>query len=791
MAQADGSVIIDTKMNNDALEKGFERLKSDCESLGITCEKAGDKIKASFFDIDIPANIQNAVAKLTTLQDKLASSIENSGETANMAVEAEKKLIAAQTELAKLEQEKAPIEQILKTDEYIDPATYIEAYEKIDKLNGKIIEQEKAVKQLQGEYSKIAAEADRAASMEEKTYAQVEAAQRRLTQVISSEANKRAAKEEAAARRQQKANEKAYAKSTKAAKSFGKRLTRILTSALVFNVISKGLREVTQYFGKALKSNKEFSQSWDKLKGALLTAFQPLYETLLPAITEMTQVFTKLALVVGRFFASVSGKNSNQMKENAEALYDQANATEELGDAANKAKKGLAGFDEINTLGSNDTSSSSSTADFNLTGIDLDSKLSEMVVYTSAAILALGIILAFSGVNIPLGIGMIALGAIGLYQSISENWGELGNRVGTTIDAIMAIGGALILAIGIILVCCTPQHMALGIGMIIAGGVMLASAVALNWNSIVETLQTPLGAVVGLLSGAVLVVIGILLCIAQAWPLGIGLIVAGAAFIGTTVAVNWNSIVEALRGPIGLVVALVSGALLALGVILVCCGIIPLGIGLIIAGAAGLVTVVAVNWNAITEKVKEIWQSIKNFWNKYIAPIFTLKWWKDLAIKCGNGLIAGFEGAINGIISMFEKMINWVVGGLNKISFDVPDWVPGIGGKKFGFNIPEVSFGRVSIPRLAQGAVIPANQEFLAVLGDQKHGTNVEAPLETIQEAVALVMEDMTNGMMAGFEALLEENQRLRTIVEGIEVGDSTIGQAANRYNQRMAIIRG
>lgn len=77
------------------------------------------------------------------------------------------------------------------------------------------------------------------------------------------------------------------------------------------------------------------------------------------------------------------------------------------------------------------------------------------------------------------------------------------------------------------------------------------------------------------------------------------------------------------------------------------------------------------------------------------------------------------------------------------------------------------------------------------MLGDQKHGTNIEAPLTTIQEAVALVMEDMTGGMMAGFEALLEENQRLRAAVEGIEVGDSTIGQAANRYNQRMAMIRG
>ena len=128
---------------------------------------------------------------------------------------------------------------------------------------------------------------------------------------------------------------------------------------------------------------------------------------------------------------------------------------------------------------------------------------------------------------------------------------------------------------------------------------------------------------------------------------------------------------------------------------------------------------------------------VKRFWNANIAPVFTQKFWIDLAKKCGNGLIAGFEGAINGIISLFETMINWIVGGINKISFDVPWWlVPVVGSETFGFNIPEVKLGRVSIPRLAEGAVIPANKEFLAVLGDQKRGTNIEAPAELIKQMV-------------------------------------------------------
>ena len=92
---------------------------------------------------------------------------------------------------------------------------------------------------------------------------------------------------------------------------------------------------------------------------------------------------------------------------------------------------------------------------------------------------------------------------------------------------------------------------------------------------------------------------------------------------------------------------------------------------------------------------------------------------------------------------------------------------------------------------LAKGAVIPPNAPFMAMLGDQKHGTNIEAPLSTIQEAVAAVMQDNINAMMQGFEALLQENRQLRETVEGIEVGDKVIADAVQRYNSRMAVVKG
>ena len=697
--KADGSVIIDTKIVDGGMEKGFDQLKSKMNSVGVAAEKMGDKIQLSFAG-DVSAPIQNAVAKVQELQQKLEVATEG---------------------------------------------FYSAVYADDDKG------------------------AERWAAKRESAYARLEAAQRRLTQVVVSESNREA-----------KAQEKAYRKATKAARSFGKRLAGVVSSALVFSLISRGLRKVTEYMGKALKTNKQFVETSNKMKGALLTAFQPLYETLLPAIISSMEVIAKYALVIGRFFASITGKSASQMQENASALYDQANATEEAGKAAKKASQQIGGFDELNVMQKEEGGGS---ADFNLESIDMNSKLTEMVALTATALLAIGLLLAVYGVNIPLGISMMALGAAGLYQSAAENWGAIIEAFQGPLGLLVGLlSGALLVAVGILLL---GVSIPLGIAFIAMGAVAVATAVSANWSGIVDALQTPLGALIGLLAGAVLVALGIVVCAAGAWPLGIGLIVAGAAFLATTVSVNWDAIIEALRGPIGEIVALVSGSLLVLGIILCCVGIFPLGIGLIVAGAAGLAAVVAVNWNSIVDKVKEMWQGVKAFWNQYIAPVFTVKWWTDLAKACGNGLITGFEKAINGIISMFETMINWIVGGLNKISFDVPEWVPGIGGKNFGFNIPDVKFGRVSIPRLAQGAVIPPNKEFMAVLGDQRHGTNIEAPLATIEEAVARVTGDQSERMVAALYTLID-------IVEqkdlNVQIGDDEIGRANARYKQTRGV---
>jgi len=138
-------------------------------------------------------------------------------------------------------------------------------------------------------------------------------------------------------------------------------------------------------------------------------------------------------------------------------------------------------------------------------------------------------------------------------------------------------------------------------------------------------------------------------------------------------------------------------------------------------------------WTGISTAAGNAWKGIKDVWDKASS------WIKEHVI---DPIEKGVKGSINNMIGMVEGFVNSFIGGVNKIiealnsiSIDVPKNIPKIGGIKFGFDIP--TLGKVSIPRLATGAVIPPRAEFAAILGDQRGGTNIEAPADLIRSIVA------------------------------------------------------
>ena len=721
--KSDGSIIIDTKILDDGMEKGFEVLKDEMASIGIAAREIGEQIEMSFSNIDVTKAIANAGNQVRNLEAQLAA-------------------VTSDLNEAKL------------------------AYD--DKA------------------------AERLANQQIRLYDRLEQARERLAMEVSAAARKQAAAEEKAAQREAKARQKAIDAANKPLKRFESRLRGIASGALVFNLISAGLRSVTQYFGKSLKSNDQFSKSLARLKGALLTAFQPIYEFVVPVLTTFVNLLTLVVSRVGQFFAMLSGKSVEETSESAKNLYEEANAIEATGAAAKKAMKSLAGFDEINKLDSAEQPSgggggggSSGGPDFSSELTDeTKSRMEELLVYISGALLAVGAVLAFSGVNIPLGIGLMVAGAVGLATAIAPNWNNMSDSLKYATSLVLGVLGGAFLVIGAILAF-SGASVGKGIALMAIGAAALGTAVALNWDSIRNALQGPIGVVVALVSGALLA-IGAILAFTGHLPLGIALIAAGAAGLVTVSALNWSSIVNSLRGPVGAVVAIASGALLALGLILAFTGHLPLGIALIAAGAGGLVTVTALNWNAIKEKLASMWTGIKNWFNTSVKPKLTLAYWKTKFANIATGLTQKIKDGINAAISLFNRFISWIN---SKMSFS---W-----GDKYLLGQKIISAGSIQlftipqIPMLAKGAVIPPNAPFMAMLGDQKHGTNIEAPLSTIQEAVAMVMQDYSAANLAGHEATVAVLREILEAVLGIEIGDKVIADAVQRYNSRMAVVRG
>lgn len=190
-------------------------------------------------------------------------------------------------------------------------------------------------------------------------------------------------------------------------------------------------------------------------------------------------------------------------------------------------------------------------------------------------------------------------------------------------------------------------------------------------------------------------------------------------------------------------------------------------------------------WDGIQQAASNIWEAVKGVWSA-AAGWFSQHVTQPLssafdaaggAVKgTVNGLISNVEGMINAII----RGVNWLISQLNKISFDVPDWVPRIGGNSFGIDLPKIS--ETKLPRLAQGAVIPPNREFMAVLGDQSSGNNLEAPEGLIRR---IVREESRGG--GDYSALLQAI--LEAIRDGhiIMVDRRILGQTVTQEQNRMA----
>lgn len=526
-------------------------------------------------------------------------------------------------------------------------------------------------------------------------------------------------------------------------KKFTKRIAGLAKRVFIFTMITKALRTMRKMLLSTIGADKQMSTSLAQIRGNLISAFAPIYNYILPAIRTLLAWLAKLTAVVSMFINSLFGKTASQADASAKALYNQASATEAAGDAAEKAKKQLSGLDEMNRWESNDSSgggggggSSGAAPKFDLSDqVDTGKigkiaavvrELSPYVAAVAAGFAAWKIGKKFLGnlskaKQLALAVAGTVLMVINVVDML-KNGMNFDNLTGYIIGAAAAVTG-LGLAFGVLGGAITA---------IVAGLVLLGVAIRdVIKNGFNNKNLTAITVALLTIGGAIAIITG-------AW---IPLLIAAIAAVVVWIVAKWTSIKEWVNKTISSIDAAFEQHLANVE-----------------AGVAAVVDWVIEKWTAVKDWFRGLWEKVSSgavaAWDgiksafKSVPEWFQSKfrdaWQKVKDVFSTGGRI--WSGIKEGIESTFRTVVNAIIRGMNTI-IAVP-----FNRINFMLNtIRNAHFLGISpfqnlwgvnplpvpqIPMLARGAIIPANRQFLAVLGDQRNGNNLEAPESLLRQIV-------------------------------------------------------
>lgn len=725
---ADGVLTFDTKcdvtgVNNASkvVEGSLKRMGGKIKAtFGMTdAEKAAQRVQSLKQSYDnASAAVERQKQKVEALRAEIKALQEESARKSSAAALAETPA-AAQPLIEQAESLKV---QIAEAKENV--AVYREKWKNgeggADKTQSDWLEK---VRNLKNEYAEICDKIDQIIAKEQtassKSGGESQKIEKLNTELVQSEAKlgSLAGKADLAKKKLNSASDAkkvrklstAFGDASTSVKRFTRRLSSIVSSALVFTVITKALTKLREQFGATLKTNKQFTDSWAKIKGNLLTAFQPIYEACLPALLQLMNVLEKATSVLASFTSALFGKSAAQMQANAKALNQQANATKKAGKAAKDASRSLAGFDEINQLSDNSSTSSDSSSNetvapnFSSNISELDATAAKIASYGTLLVGTALLIFGIATASIPaiiLGITMIAVGI------------KLGQETGAFEDTPMWLRqvitwgslliGLAVLLIGILsrvpdlkLILMGLALMGVGIAYGASSGAFEAAFKAIGdfFEKIKEKLKSWWGNVKDWFSEHI-----------------------SPIFTQEFWEEKWNTVRQSVSDAIEKIRTKISEILTSIKtgakekVDAIKDGIVS-GFNTAKEKVIGIFT-------AIKTKITEIWNGI---WNTIKGVI--------------NSILGGVERFVNGIINGLNLAIN----ALNKLNVDIP------GGKKLGFNIKNIN--NVSIPRLATGTYIPANYgEFAAILGDNRREPEVVSPISAMKQAFREALSESGGG---------------------------------------------
>lgn len=525
-------------------------------------------------------------------------------------------------------------------------------------------------------------------------------------------------------------------------KKFTKRISGLAKRVFIFTMITKALRTMRKMLLSTIGADKQMSTSLAQIRGNLISAFAPIYNYILPAIRTLLAWLAKLTAVVSAFVNSLFGKTAAQADASAKALYNQASATTAAGDAAEKTKKQLSGLDEMNRWESKDSSggggggSSGIAPKFDLSDqVDTGKigkiaavvrELSPYVAAVAAGFAAWKIGKKFLGnLSKAKQLALAVAGAVLMVINVVDmlkNGINFDNLTGYIIGAAAAVTG-LGLAFGVLGGAITA---------IVAGLVLLGVAIRdVIKNGFNNKNLTAITVALLTIGGAIAIITG-------AW---IPLLIAAIAAVVVWIVAKWTSIKDWISKTISSIDAAFEQHLANVE-----------------AGVAAAVDWVVEKWTAVKdwfrglwEKVasgaSSAWQGIKDAFKsvpEWFQGKFRDAWQKVKDVFSTGGRI--WSGIKEGIENTFRTVVNAIIRGMNTI-IAVPfnkinSMLNTIRNASFLGISPFKNMWGVNplpvpqIPMLARGAVIPANRQFLAVLGDQRNGNNLEAPESLLRQIV-------------------------------------------------------
>ncbi len=576
------------------------------------------------------------------------------------------------------------------------------------------------------------------------------------------------------------------------------------------NAAKEGFQELAKYSPEVNGQLSSLMSSLSQLKYSFSAAFAPLLSVVVPIINTVCSAISTLLSYLGRLFAFLTGKNTfivakKQQKDYAKSLGGTSSA-------AKDAEKSLAGFDEINQLNlSKNDNSGGGGSSVNPNDLFETKDLGEMgewakkikALWDDVVQVFNNLAAAFKKAWNTAGNGERIMKSLSNYANIIYN--GLKKCTEATVEwsanldlspLLSAIAGLLesfepilqkIVDLGtfiyteIILPIATWLLEAAIPAVLddIAGALDVINACLEVLQPILQTLWdnviSPMFELLGDVAVAVLEQLA-------TWLENIANWITEHETLLQTILVILGSLVvafELVTGALKLVNTAVTAFNAAVNIANTVMGVMkaaftfltqPVGLVVLAIGALiAILVLLVMHWDEVKKWAVDTWNTICETFNAAGT------WFDEhvlTPLKNGfkgfvNTVIGWAEGLANGIVSGIEWAINHVVDMINSISFDVPDWVPFVGGSHFGVSLSHVSFDRVSIPRLATGTVVPPNAgEFAAILGDNKRETEVVSPISTMKQALIEALQEYG----VSREIILQVNGDLGALVRLLKI---------------------